>query len=512
MRRKKSIASCFAIGALLCTLTSSGIPVYAASANALTVAEAGKASLTEVQDIRNASEQNIREIVKAAIKSTEQGDQQEPLGTAIVRIAGASVKSGAADYETAAARSEQSVQTAVQSESQPETAVESAAQVQEQEQPETAESTIAPELEGKVITTVDTYLNIRQEPAQDSEVVGRLYEGSAGTVLETADGWTKISSGDVEGWVHNDYVVSGADAQSYAEQTLKQVAVVQEDGIRVRAGASIDSTWVGVVNSGESYVIVPEETAEPESSEAAPAETESQTAEETETAAETAVVTEAETQAVSTEAAETESTQAAAETAESQSEPTEAETEAEPLNWVKIEYEDGEEGYVCADYVTAEFSLGAAKSMEAIRAEEQAAAEKAAAEKAAAEKKASQKTSAASSSSSETSGAAAAGESGWVSLGEFKITAYCGGACCNGKWAGTTASGAVPSEGRTIAVAPWIIPYGTQVKIAGMDGVFVAEDTGGFANKNPYQIDLFVADHGSAGSWGVRYREVWVKR
>ena len=117
-------------------------------------------------------------------------------------------------------------------------------------------------------------------------------------------------------------------------------------------------------------------------------------------------MTEAETQAVSTEVAETESTQAAA-TAESQSEPTEAETEAEPLNWVKIEYEDGEEGYVCADYVTAEFSLGAAKSMEAIRAEEQAAAE------AAAEKKASQKASAASSSSSETSGAAAAGESGW---------------------------------------------------------------------------------------------------
>lgn len=506
MRRKKSIASCFAIGALLCTLTSSGIPVYAASANALTVAEAGKASLAEVQDIRNASEQNTREIVKAAIKSTEQGDQQEPLGTAIVRIAGASVKSGAADYETAAARSEQSVQTAVQSESQPETAAEPAEQVQEQEQPETAESTIAPELEGKVITTVDTYLNIRQEPSQDSEVVGRLYEGSAGTVLETADGWTKISSGDVEGWVHNDYVVSGTDAQSYAEQTLKQVAVVQEDGIRVRAGASVDSTWIGVVNSGEAYVVVPEETAEPESSEAAPAETESQTAEETETAEEPAAVTEAETEAVSTEMTEAENAQAApAETAESQSEPqTETETEAEPLSWVKIEYEDGEEGYVCADYVNTEFSLGTAKSMDEIKAEEQAAAEKEAAEK-----KASQKASA---STSETSGTAAESESGWVSLGEFKITAYCGGACCNGKWAGTTASGATPSEGRTIAVAPWIIPYGTQVKIAGMDGVYVAEDTGGFANKNPYQIDLFVADHGSAGSWGVRYREVWVKR
>ena len=39
----------------------------------------------------------------------------------------------------------------------------------------------------------------------------------------------------------------------------------------------------------------------------------------------------------------------------------------------------------------------------------------------------------------------------------------------------------------------------------------VAEDTGGFANRNPYQIDLFVADHASAASWGVQYHEVWIR-
>ena len=100
----------------------------------------------------------------------------------------------------------------------------------------------------------------------------------------------------------------------------------------------------------------------------------------------------------------------------------------------------------------------------------------------------------------------------WVSLGEFKITGYCGGACCNGHWLGTTASGAVPAEGRTIAVAPSLIPYGTRVRIEGINSIFTAEDTGGFANRNPRQIDVFYADHGRALQSGVSYREIWVQR
>lgn len=98
---------------------------------------------------------------------------------------------------------------------------------------------------------------------------------------------------------------------------------------------------------------------------------------------------------------------------------------------------------------------------------------------------------------------------GLVYLGEFKITAYCGGSCCNGKWAGTTSTGVAPSEGRTIAVAPWVIPYGSQVYIDGV-GYRTAEDTGGFANRNSHQIDLFIASHSRANTWGVQYRNVWI--
>ena len=533
LTKKKSIVSCFVAGALLCTLTPCRDLMAAAAGDTLTVASAeiSLGSGLGAQDIRKTSlEENIREIV---IKSTEKGSQQS-VGpeTAAARIAGASVAGGAADFGWAVQNDQLGQTTKQSAENTKETTGAElqnmsaaaqdngalTAQAAEAGQEQGAQA-VAPELQNKAVTTVDTYQNIRQEPSEESEIVGRLYEGSAGDILETGDGWTKISSGGVEGWVHNEYIVSGEAAQAFAEETLELVATVKEDGVRVRAGASVDSTWIGVVNGGEVYRLLPEETAEEaeeteESSETAETkETETSAAAETgESQKETAQASGAETASRSGEAleavaetvtetvTETVSVQGAALQTEGQTDPAQSaeSLEAAELQWVKIVYEDDTEGYVCADYVTTSFRLGEAKSMEQVRAEEEAKAQ-AEKEAAQAEKKSSQS-------------ASAESGSGWVSLGEFKITAYCGGACCNGKWAGTTASGATPSEGRTIAVAPWIIPYGTQVKIEGMDGVYVAEDTGGFANSNPYQIDLFIADHSRTGSWGVRYREVWVKR
>ncbi len=540
LTRKKSIVSCFIAGSLLCTLISCGNPDSASAGEATTVAsaEGPPESQGEVQDIRKTSlEENTREIVKTAIKSTESdsqrdgeasGNQEAQTEAMAAKIAGASVKSGAADYQTTP-QNGQIVQTdGTQAEGAAEPVETSPAQV------------IAPELENKVVTTVtDTYLNIRLEPSEDSEIVGRLYEGSAGDVLETAEGWTKISSGGVEGWVHNEYVVSGEAAQNFAEESLGQVATVTEEGVRVRADASLDSPWVGMVDLNGTYRVVPEvppveeAAAEPETvpeTEAVPeeqssAETQEPAVQQTEPEAvpESAEALEPEMPAaldapVGAEALvipeTTETSEQPVQTQPVQTQPAEATPAAEQptetppaeaeLRWIKIIYEEDKEGYVCADYVTTSFVLGKAKSMEEIRAEEEAAA-RAEAERRAA-KKAEREREAAKAAEDTSAG------SGWVSLGEFKITAYCGGACCNGQWAGTTSSGAAPTEGRTIAVAPGLIPYGTRVKVAGIDGVFVAEDTGGFANSNPRQIDIYYADHGRATSRGVSYREIWVQR
>lgn len=93
-----------------------------------------------------------------------------------------------------------------------------------------------------------------------------------------------------------------------------------------------------------------------------------------------------------------------------------------------------------------------------------------------------------------------------VFLGEFTLTAYCPGRCCCGKWAsGYTATGTWATEGRTIAVDPKEIPYGSRVLLIWPDGTqreYIAEDCGGGVNGN--HIDVFFNDHQAARYFGVQ--------
>lgn len=95
-----------------------------------------------------------------------------------------------------------------------------------------------------------------------------------------------------------------------------------------------------------------------------------------------------------------------------------------------------------------------------------------------------------------------------ISLGICKLTAYC---CenyphiCNNGDATYTATMTTPIPGRTIAVDPSVIPYGTQVEIEGI-GVRIAEDCGGAVKGN--KIDILFATHEEALNFGVQYAEV----
>ena len=100
-----------------------------------------------------------------------------------------------------------------------------------------------------------------------------------------------------------------------------------------------------------------------------------------------------------------------------------------------------------------------------------------------------------------------------VFLGEFALTAYCPDSCCCGKWAsGYTATGTLATEGRTIAVDPDIIPYGTRVLLIWPDGTqhsYIAEDCGSGVNGN--HIDVFFDDHQAARVFGVQSAMVYLE-
>lgn len=100
-----------------------------------------------------------------------------------------------------------------------------------------------------------------------------------------------------------------------------------------------------------------------------------------------------------------------------------------------------------------------------------------------------------------------------VFLGEYTLTAYCACSRCCGVWAnGYTATGAWATEGRTIAVDPDVIPYGSRVTLIWPDGTqreYIAEDCGGGVNDN--HIDVFFNDHQAARVFGVQSAMVYME-
>lgn len=100
-----------------------------------------------------------------------------------------------------------------------------------------------------------------------------------------------------------------------------------------------------------------------------------------------------------------------------------------------------------------------------------------------------------------------------VSLGEFKLTAYCGCEICCNQWANNRPNGVVYGsigeelkEGYSIAVDPTVIPYGTEVIINGR--TYKAQDCGGAIKGN--RIDVYFDSHNDALEFGVQYAEVLV--
>lgn len=98
-----------------------------------------------------------------------------------------------------------------------------------------------------------------------------------------------------------------------------------------------------------------------------------------------------------------------------------------------------------------------------------------------------------------------------VFLGEYTLTAYCPCTRCCGKDDGITATGTLAAEGRTIAVDPRVIPYGSRVLLIFPDGTqreYIAEDCGSGVNGN--HIDVFFSDHQAARVFGVQSAMVYV--
>jgi len=107
------------------------------------------------------------------------------------------------------------------------------------------------------IIQVSGYLNVRKAPSTDEDVIGKLQGDSACNILEnTESGWSKISSGGIEGYINSEYVLTGEDAKKKAMDLVKLRAIVQTDSMNIRKEASTSSDVVGQALSNERYEVL----------------------------------------------------------------------------------------------------------------------------------------------------------------------------------------------------------------------------------------------------------------
>ncbi len=110
-----------------------------------------------------------------------------------------------------------------------------------------------------VVAQVNGYINVRADADTEAEIVGKLYNGSVAKVLgRTGNGWARIKSGDVTGYIREEYVATGNAAQQLADSVVTRQAVVTTETLRVRAAPIADSDVITLIGEGETLDILEE--------------------------------------------------------------------------------------------------------------------------------------------------------------------------------------------------------------------------------------------------------------
>ncbi len=109
-----------------------------------------------------------------------------------------------------------------------------------------------------VIARVNDYVNVRNMPSEEGEIVGKLYNKSVGSFIEEENGWYKISSGSVEGYVKGEFCVTGDEAVDYAKEVGTRIATVTTTTLKVREQPGLEETVLGLVPIEDELIVTEE--------------------------------------------------------------------------------------------------------------------------------------------------------------------------------------------------------------------------------------------------------------
>lgn len=120
------------------------------------------------------------------------------------------------------------------------------------------ESTLSFGYDNLGIAEVEGHLNVRKGPSTDEGLAGKMTNNAACEIIDIDGEWAHIMSGEVEGYVHTDYLLTGGKAVVRANEIVCKMAKSTEGGLRVRSMPSLDGEVITTMGEGEKLEVLEE--------------------------------------------------------------------------------------------------------------------------------------------------------------------------------------------------------------------------------------------------------------
>ena len=103
-------------------------------------------------------------------------------------------------------------------------------------------------------------MNVRSSPKDEgnANIIGKLPSNAAGEIIDTEDGWYKIKSGNITGYVTTDpqYTATGDEARELAMASASLMAIVNTDRLNVRKEPSTESSIWTQISKEDRYSVI----------------------------------------------------------------------------------------------------------------------------------------------------------------------------------------------------------------------------------------------------------------
>lgn len=117
------------------------------------------------------------------------------------------------------------------------------------------------DLENLVVAQVTDWINVRKYPTTNSEVLGKLYNNAVGIFIhEEGDGWIRISSGTVTGYVKKEYCAMGEDAIVLMDEIGVKTAMVTAQTLKFRTEPNTNCSVITLLAYGDELQVVDDST------------------------------------------------------------------------------------------------------------------------------------------------------------------------------------------------------------------------------------------------------------